>query len=51
MEREVRFCTTTDGVRIAVASYWTAPSALRAAGMALTGERKARGRLPLSGRA
>lgn len=36
-----------EGIVTSVASYWTAPEALRAAGLTLLGERKPRGKLPL----
>ena len=36
-----------EDVRIAVAAYWTAPAALRAAGMAILGEIKCRGKVPV----
>lgn len=36
-----------DEVRVAVASYWTAPEGLRAAALALTGRMPATGKLPL----
>jgi beta-N-acetylhexosaminidase len=37
-------------VTAAVASYWTSPSALRAAGLVLAGERKSAGRFPVGRR-